>query len=322
MTTSTYTKVEIDEKMNQLHKLIMNVMDRVYECDKKVDEKIKKCNQQMYRMKEITEVINEGIYMLNERLDDMTEKTDKINKKMDETIPYKISEMNAKMFEIDQKFDYMDEKIAERLDEHIEETDDKIIEKLNEIYNNCNQKLAELDENINTHEELINKITVLETEFKESKDKITGLETEINILNTHNTNINDQLINFKELITDHVTHTELELTVNRCVAFQHLSTVTNIEYQDIGISGANSTTLKFNKPIMAYLDITNPSKGCYNVPQDYYLRTIKCNGIYYNYIPKHGTIFNSNSKKIVGGNICYYPAGIYDLKTHSIEFYN
>jgi chromosome segregation ATPase len=322
MTTSTYTKVEIDEKMNQLYKLIMNVMDHVYECDKKVDEKIKKCNQQVYRMNEITEVINEGIYMLNERLDEMTEKTDKINKKLDETIPYKISEMNAKMFEIDQKFDYMDEKIAERLDEHIEDTDDKITEKLNEIYDNCNKKLDELDENINTHEELINKITGLETQFQESKDKITGLETEINILNTHNTNINDQLINFKELITDHVTHTELELTVNRCVAFQHLSTASNIEYQDISISGVNSTTLKFSGTIMAYWDITNPSKGRYTVPQDYYLRTIKCNGIYYNYIPKHGYIFNSNSKTIDRGNIYYYPAGIYDLKTHSIEFYN
>ena len=300
----------------------MNVMDHVYECDKKVDEKIKKCNQQVYRMNEIAEVINEGIYMLNERLDGMTEKTDKINKKLDETIPYKISEINAKMLEIDQKFDYMDEKIAERLDEHIEDTDDKITEKLNEIYDNCNKKLDELDENINTHEELINKITGLETQFQEFKDKITGLETEINILNTHNTNINDQLINFKELITDHVTHTELEQTVNRCVAFQHLSTVTNCEYQDIGISGANSTTLKFNKPIMCYWDITNPLKGSYNLSQDYYLRTIKCNGIYYNYIPKDGYIFNSNSKKIDGGNIYYYPAGKYDLKTHSIEFYN
>ena len=326
MTTSTYTKVEIDEKMNQLYKLIMNVMDHVYECDKKVDEKIKKCNQQVYRMNEITEVINEGIYMLNERLDGMTEKTDKINKKLDETIPYKISEMNAKMLEIDQKFDYMDEKIAERLDEHIEDTDDKITEKLNEIYDNCNKKLDELDENINTHEELINKITWLETEFQKSKDKITGLETEINILNTHNTNINDQLINFKELITDHVTHTELEQTVNRCVAFQHLSTVTNCDKNpfnsDISISGANNTTLKFNCSIMAYYDITNPSRGSYNVPVDYYLRTIKCNGIYYNYTPKHGYIFNSNSKTIDRGNIYYYPAGIYDLKTHSIEFYN
>jgi len=73
---------------------------------------------------------------------------------------------------------------------------------------------------------------------------------------------------------------------------------------------------------MCYWDITNPSKGSYNVPVDYYLRTIKCNGIYYNYTPKHGYIFNSNSKKIDGGNIYYYPAGIYDLKTHSIEFYN
>jgi len=216
----------------------------------------------------------------------------------------------------------MDEKIAERLDEHIEDTDDKITEKLNEIYDKCNHKLDELDSSINTHEELIHKITGLETQFQEFKDKITGLETEVNILNTHNTNINNQLINFKELIKDHVTQTELEQTVNRCVAFQHLSTVTNCEYQDIGISGVNSTTLKFNKPIMCYWDITNPSKGSYNLPQDYYLKTIKCNGIYYNYIPKHGYIFNSNSKKIDRGNIYYYPAGIYDLKTHSIEFYN
>jgi hypothetical protein len=322
MTPSTYTKLEIDEKMNQLYKLVMNVMDHVSEFDKKVDEKIKKCNQQVCRMNEITEAINEEIYMLNERVTVMTEKIDKTNKKLDETIPYKISEMNEKMFEIDQKFDYMDEKIAERLDEHIEDTDDKITEKLNEIYDKCNHKLDELDSSINTHEELIHKITGLETQFQEFKDKITGLETEVNILNTHNTNINDQLINFKELITDRVTQTELEQTVNRCVAFQHLSTVTNCEYQDIGISGANSTTLKFNNTIMGYHDITNPSKGSYNVPQDYYLRTIKCNGIYYNYIPKYGYIFNSNSKKIICNQIVYYPAGKYDLKTHSIEFYN
>ncbi len=326
MTTSTYTKVEIDEKMNQLYKLIMNVMDHVYECDKKVDEKIKKCNQQVYRMNEIAEVINEGIYMLNERLDGMTEKTDKINKKLDETIPYKISEINAKMLEIDQKFDYMDEKIAERLDEHIEDTDDKITEKLNEIYDNCNKKLDELDENINTHEELIHKITGLETQFQESKDKITGLETEINILNTHNTNINDQLINFKELITDHVTHTELEQTVNRCVAFQHLSTVTNIEsniqYKDISTGGFNSTKLTFKKPVL-YHPNDNPIHGLQNLNEhNYYLRTIKCNGIYYNFIPQNGYIFNSNSEKIDGGNIYYYPAGKYDLKTHSIQLVN
>jgi len=176
MTTSTYTKVEIDEKTNQLYKLIMNVMDHVYECDKKVDEKIKKCNQQVYRMNEIAEVINEGIYMLNERLDGMTEKTDKINKKLDETIPYKISEINAKMLEIDQKFDYMDEKIAERLDEHIEDTDDKITEKLNEIYDKCNHKLDELNRSINTHEELIHKITGLETELDEIKHKMVTNE--------------------------------------------------------------------------------------------------------------------------------------------------
>jgi chromosome segregation ATPase len=327
MTTSTYTKVEIDEKMNQLYKLIMNVMDHVYECDKKVDEKIKKCNQQVYRMNEIAEVINEGIYMLNERLDGMTEKTDKINKKLDETIPYKISEMNAKMLEIDQKFDYMDEKIAERLDEHIEDTDDKITEKLNEIYDNCNKKLDELDENINTHEELINKITWLETQFQESKDKITGLETEINILNTHNTNINDQLINFKELITDHVTHTELEQTVNRCVAFQHLSTASNREFNpcnsDISMNGWNtSTKLNFKRPVLYYPN-DNPNHGLQNLHENnYYLRTIKCNGIYYNFIPHNGYIFNSNSEKIDRGDSSYRPAGKYDLKTHSIQLFN
>jgi len=321
------TKFEMDEKLNKMKNLIMSFMDCTNNKIKLMEEEIKqnknkinilenelnetKTNNQEYKHKiHVSE--NDHIY--------------DINKKLDEIVSYKISEMNEKMVEIDQHFDYMDEKIAERLDEHTEDTDDKITEKLNEIYDKCNQKLDELDRSINTHEELIHKITGLETQFQESKDKITGLETEVNILNTHNTNINDQLINFKELITDHVTQTELEQTVNRCVAFQHLSTVTNREYDpcnsDIGISGVNSTTLKFNKPVMCYYDITNPSKGSYNLPQDYYLKTIKCNGIYYNYIPKHGYIFNSNSKKIDRGNIYYYPAGIYDLKTHSIEFYN
>ena len=330
MTTSTYTKLEIDEKMNQLYKLVMNVMDHVSEFDKKVDEKIKKCNQQVCRMNEITEAINEEIYMLNERVTVMTEKTDKTNKKLDETIPYKISEMNEKMFEIDQKFDYMDEKIAERLDEHIEDTDDKITEKLNEIYDKCNHKLNELDSSINTHEELIHKITGLETQFQESKDKITGLETEVNILNTHNTNINDQLINFKELITDHVTQTELEQTVNRCVAFQHLSTVTNCEYDpcnsDISMNGyTNSTKLTFKKPVYYHPnDDPDPSKGgLWNLHEsNYYLRTIKCNGIYYNFIPQNGYIFNSNSKKIYSGDMSYLPVGKYDLKTHSIQLFN
>jgi len=208
MTTSTYTKLEIDEKMNQLYKLVMNVMDHVSEFDKKVDEKIKKCNQQVCRMNEITEAINEEIYMLNERVTVMTEKIDKTNKKLDETIPYKISEMNEKMFEIDQKFDYMDEKIAERLDEHIEDTDDKITEKLNKIYDKCNQKLDELDSSINTNEELIHKITGLETQFQESKDKITGLETELDEIKNQNKNymltnvIQDNL----ESLVQQITH--------------------------------------------------------------------------------------------------------------------
>jgi len=314
--------------MNQLYKLVMNVMDHVSEFDKKVDEKIKKCNQQVCRMNEITEAINEEIYMLNERVTVMTEKIDKTNKKLDETIPYKISEMNEKMFEIDQKFDYMDEKIAERLDEHIEDTDDKITEKLNEIYDKCNQKLDELDSSINTHEELIHKITGLETQFQEFKDKITGLETEVNILNTHNTNINDQLINFKELITDRVTQTELEQTVNRCVAFQHLSTVTNCEYDtcnsDISMNGySTSTKLTFKKPVCYHPNDDPTNGGLQNLHENnYYLRTIKCNGIYYNFIPQTGYIFNSNSKKIDGNYIYYYPAGKYDLKTHSIKLFN
>jgi len=260
----------------------------------------------------------------------MTEKIDKTNKKLDETIPYKISEMNEKMFEIDQKFDYMDEKIAERLDEHIEDTDDKITEKLNEIYDKCNQKLDELDRSINTHEELIHKITGLETQFQESKDKITGLETEVNILNTHNTNINDQLINFKELITDYVTHPELEQTVNRCVAFQHLSTASNREFNpcniEISTQTQYTTKLNFNNPVLYYPnDDPDPSKGgLRNLHEnDYYLRTIKCNGIYYNFIPQNGYIFNSNSQTIDSrGCMSYRPVGKYDLKTHSIKLFN
>jgi len=205
---STATKFEMDEKLS-MNTLIMSFMDYTNNRIKLMEEEIKqnknkinilekelndtKTNNQEYKHKiHVSE--NDHIY--------------DINKKLDEIVSYKISEMNEKMFEIDQKFDYMDEKIAERLDEHTEDTDDKITEKLNEIYDKCNQKIDELDSSINTNEELIHKITGLETQFQEFKDKITGLETELDEIKNQNKNymltnvIQDNL----ESLVQQITH--------------------------------------------------------------------------------------------------------------------